>query len=749
MKRIIAVCICILLVCVSCGSNSEEIKGSSTAKTSTESSTTKESSTKSTTKASTTKESVVVEDVVYEMPEKPEVEVVHATDVEDSTQETSETFAIKTKEANGYQMDGQVVTITKGGTYTLSGKLEGYVIVDAKEEKVTLELNQVSISSGTTAPILFKNAKNAKVELVKGTYNVLRDLREEYVEEDDETDADEKLTPENANAALRSTCDLTISGEGSLVIEGKYRNGIQSKNDLTLEGVNLKVTAANHAVKGKDSITIEEGNYLLISQAGDGLKTSNSDISEKDNQRGTVSITDATVTIYAGHDGIDSSYDIVIDGSTNLSVNTDTYSEYTGAETETGTDFYVIVPKANYAESTDYYCYYYNESGDNDGVFQKATFFSMVSGGNTSYYGLQLTAPSGYSSVRFLTMKGGETPSLEGASAISAGGTINTAMNGVLLSFSGENIEDNWVSLTVSSGAQATTESCKGLKSDNEIIINNGNVSIRSTDDAIHANDDTDLENGEDALGNVTINGGNVEITSSDDGIHADQDLTINGGRVNVITSYEGFEASIITINGGTSFVYATDDALNAADGSSSGGMGPMGGGGMSANSNCSVNINGGYLVVRTPSGDTDAIDSNGGYVQTGGYVLVQGGSSSGSVAGSVDVNGTIQITGGITIAVGGICEVPEDSVNCYASNGTSMNSGDYVLQDGSGNTIATFSLEGNYSSVWICSDELQQGTTYTLTQDGTKVLSWTQEKGTQGYSGGGMGGGKGGFGRW
>ena len=82
-------------------------------------------------------------------------------------------------------------------------------------------------------------------------------------------------------------------------------------------------------------------------------------------------------------------------------------------------------------------------------------------------------------------------------------------------------------------------ESYKGMKAGGSILLASGSYTIDSADDSIHAND------------SVTINGGEISAATGDDGIHADNGLTINDGTITVNKSYEGLEASVITIAGG------------------------------------------------------------------------------------------------------------------------------------------------------------------------------------------------------
>lgn len=301
--------------------------------------------------------------------------------------------------------------------------------------------------------------------------------------------------------------------------------------------------------------------------------------------------------------------------------------------------------------------------------------------------------------------------------------------------FSGGNEAANGMPGNNSSGnSSKKSYSTKGIKAESEINISGAAINISSTDDGIHANSDSGvLETGEDGKGIISISGGTITISTGDDGIHADKELNITDGDINVLTSYEGLEAITINISGGQSFVYAADDGINACtgDGTST----PL------------INITGGYVDVTTGSGDTDGIDSNGSYTQSGGMVLVKGGSSSGQVSGSIDVDGNITITGGTCVALGGICETPVNSVNAYVFSSVSFNAGSYSVKDSSGNEIISFTLNNSYSNSWICTSALTTNTEYTLYCDGSSLTNWTQSAGTMGASNaGGFGSNPGGF---
>ena len=606
---------------------------------------------------------------------KEDTDVTHADDAENYRVSITGNFTVTSDTSDGVTQSGSVYTITKAGEYTVAGLLsEGQLIVDAgDEDEVTIVLNGTSITCSSGSPIYVKNASEVKIKSEENSFNEVIDKRAEATE-DSSDDA--------GNAAIYATCDLKLVGKGALVVTGNYNNGIQSKDDLSIKNVIVKVTAVNNAVKGNDAVDIESGNIIAISAKGDGIKTSNSSISNKGKQKGIVTITGGNIDIYAACDGIDAAYGVDISGDGNLNIYTDTYSEYSEEVTSSGSSSGTSTSRDSSANKT-----------------ASANTVSYVAASDTI-----ANAPGGFGGNK----AGGDRPGMPG--------DFNESGN--------------------SSGQSYST---KGIKAESEINISGFTINVCSTDDGIHANSDSGvLETGEDGKGTIVINGGTITISSGDDGMHADKQLDVNDGYINIVTSYEGLEAMTINLNGGKIYVYATDDGINACTGD--GKTSPI------------INVTGGYIDVTTASGDTDGIDSNGNYVQTGGMVLVKGGSSSGNVSGSIDVDGTVTITGGTCVALGGICETPVNSVNAYVLSSVSFSSGSYSLKDASGNEVISFTVDGSFSNGWICSDTLTTGTSYTLYRGSDSVADWTQESGTMGASGtggfgGGMGGQNGGFG--
>ena len=426
------------------------------------------------------------------------VTVAPVSDPAEEGRAATGSFFVIDAEGTAVEESSGVWMIRSAGEYTLTGALgNGQIVVDAGDEDVVvLILDNVSIRCADGAPILILNADDVTVKAAEGSYNTVTDARTGNAEN------------EEYDAAIWSDCDLKLRGKGTLIVTSSYAKGVKSTDDLSVKNLTLKVDAADTALRGKDSVTVESGALLLISESGDGVN------------------------------------------------------------------------------------------------------------------------------------------------------------------------------------------------SDADILIEDGSVTIRV----------------------------------GDDGMHADGTLTIAGGTVCIEQSHEGLEANVVNIDGGSTCVYGSDDGVNARRGDAT----PL------------VSVTGGYLEVITPSGDTDAIDSNGNFTMTGGFVLVRGGAAMGGMAGSVDCDGSVTVTGGSIVALGGVCSVPSgNSVNTWISTNTSLSAGDYTLTDSEGNEILSFTLSGSYSGVWIASDAIVLGETYTLSRSGSRAAQWTQSSSAVGSAGmAGMGGfgGMGGF---
>lgn len=292
---------------------------------------------------------------------------------------------------------------------------------------------------------------------------------------------------------------------------------------------------------------------------------------------------------------------------------------------------------------------------------------------------------------------------------------------------------------TIKSGSDGMKSTYDTDTSKGNIVITGGEFDITASNDGIHCNED------------ILISGGNLTISSGDDGVHADDNLQVDGGTIDIKKCCEGLEGVQITLNDGDISIVASDDGINAADGSSSSGMGIGGfGGGQTSSSDSSIllTINGGNIFVNAGG---DGLDSNGNIVMNGGNVTVLGPTSDGDTA--LDFDGAFTINGGVLMAFGssGMLETPTSAQNgcCIVTTlGTVSANSAFSLTDSSGNVIMSYTPTKNYASAIVYSSDIKSGSTYTVTAGSTtQSITVNSNVTTNGVSGGFGGGQNGGFG--
>ncbi len=495
---------------------------------------------------------------------------------------------------NAFKLEGNTLTFTSlsaDSVYSISGKLKGNIVVDVGDEyKLDIELCGFSLISNSTNPILINSGDEVSITAKKNCKNYIYDTRAR-IDETDET---------LFSGAIHSLCDLEICGKGSLSVVSEQNNGIHTKDDLKVKNLTLTVACADNALKGNDSVSIESGNTTLIAFEGDGIKTSNSDVSSKGNQRGTVSILSGTHTIYAARDGIDASFDVNINGEdTSLTVYTGKYSNYTAKTEDTPEE--PQTPEGDFGRGE----FGMEEFGTGDFGFEGAPFHRE-----------EMTLPEGEIPP---SRNDRYKPNKDYGGMARPGGNNGGGRPGGFGGMGDGNTEKS-------------AQSAKGIKAANEVNILAGTVSVKAFDDALHAGDSLALENGNTPTGNVSISGGTLTLFSSDDAVHADGILTVTGGNINILSSYEGLEGTKVVIDGGNISAKSSDDGINST-GTTDVGITVNGGSiyvyaggdGLDSNSRSSYNgivFAGGDVVVISTSGGNSPIDSEQGYTYEGGRVL-------------------------------------------------------------------------------------------------------------------------------
>lgn len=195
-----------------------------------------------------------------------------------------------TVSGEGAAVEGSTVIITAAGTYVVSGELTaGSLTVNAGDaDKVQIVLSGASIRNEVGSALNIQQADKVFVTLAAGSQNTLADGASYTLAEGED----------EPNAALYSKADLTINGTGALTVEGNYRHGVNSKDDLVVTGGTLTVTAKEDGLRGKDCVKVADGSFA-ITAGGDGVKSNN----DEDPTRGFVSIDGGTFAVEAGDEG--------------------------------------------------------------------------------------------------------------------------------------------------------------------------------------------------------------------------------------------------------------------------------------------------------------------------------------------------------------------------------------------------------------------------------------------------------------
>lgn len=267
----------------------------------------------------------------------------------------------------------------------------------------------------------------------------------------------------------------------------------------------------------------------------------------------------------------------------------------------------------------------------------------------------------------------------------------------------------------------------KGINTDGEIIINDGDIQVITTGQTFTYSSDLD---------------------SKAKGIKSDTDVTVNGGTIKIKATggegSEGLEAKgVMNINGGEIEIATYDDCINSAG---------------------DMYLNGGYIYAFATN--NDAIDSNGDLYIKGGVIVALGASGAECAIDAAEGK-NIYITGGTVVGVGGsnasypASSSSQMSVAFQASVSTGST---LTVADGS-DAILSFTIKRGYQSglYLISSPDFKNGTSYTVysgssvsgddwhglytepsvSNVGTELGSVTAQATAGGNSMGGMQGGK------
>ena len=440
-------------------------------------------------------------------------------DIDIKEDDVTEEFTQVDDDGNTVTSNDNIYTITTGGTYTVTGKLEeGQIYVNAPNESVEVILSDVSISNSTVSPIYVEDCDSFTLKIKKNTTNYIYDNRTvDYSDSTDETAGDAAIFVKNG--------DLKINGTGTITITSLYNSGIHGKDNVTVKNCTMLVKAMNNGIKGNDKVTIEENPTIGIVCGNNGIRTSNSDMGSKA-QHGYIYINGGTITINSYGDGIDAEYGVVIGTSTDdkgitytpvIDIYTNKYSSYT------------------------------------------LTTTSNVSGTSTTATITNLFGPGGgrpgggFGGGGFGGGKSAEKAD-DSAKGIKANEEINITAGEIFIYAYDDGIHTNNDKLDTGAIASAN------------INISGGTIKIKASDDGMHADGTLTISGGvvyvqeshEGLEGKiVNIAGGETTVFANDDGVNASNQINVSGGRLDVTVSPSGDTDGIdsngtITIIGGT-----------------------------------------------------------------------------------------------------------------------------------------------------------------------------------------------------
>lgn len=381
---------------------------------------------------------------------------------------------------DGVSVENGTITITSGGTYRITGEYSGQVKIEAaKTDTVRLVLDNAKITNSTGAAINVVSAAEAIIYTAAGTTNTVADEANYAATGDDDPDA-----------AIYSTANLTLTGEGSLSVKGAYEEGIHTTGGLVIASGTLEVNAANTGIKGKDYVDIT-GGIVNVTAAQDGIKSTNTD----DESLGFTRLSAGSVTISAGDDGLKAPHTLEISGGT---LNIEKSNEGIEAQYINILDGDVTV------NSTD--------DGINASLKDSSSDTSSDTTSGTATAGQQ-TQQNQNGQVQQAPAGGGAAP---------GGSQGSTGQN--------QNMPQPPTDGTMPGGGGGTFEVV-----DAAINISGGTVTVNAEGDGIDSNGTATFSGG-----TVTVNG---PAAGGNNALDSNGDLLLNGGTVTAGSTADMFEA--------------------------------------------------------------------------------------------------------------------------------------------------------------------------------------------------------------
>ena len=436
---------------------------------------------------------------------------------------------------DGVTVSDGVITITKAGNYKLIGTYEGQIKVEAADsDMVRLVLKNATITNSTGAAINVVEADEVVIYTASGTTNTVSD-GSSYAD----------TASGSPDAAIYSKSDLTLAGEGTLKVEGKYEEGIHTSDGVVIASGTLEVNAANTGIKGKDYVDILDGT-VTVTASQDGIKATNN----TDGNRGWVRLSGGTVNISADDDGFKAERVLEISGGT-LNIN----------QANEGIEGQYI----NILDGT------VNVTSSDDGInaSYSTTSTSTESASTSTMQTAQRNQAAQGNTGQGNAAQGGQPPAGGGAGGGMGGGTfevvdatINISGGTVTVNAKGDGIDSNGTA-NLSGGTVIVDGPFTGgntsLDTNGDLLLNGATVTAANSGDMFEA-PSTKSTSGYVKISNVSnlSAGTTVQVTDSSGNVVANYKVTNSSTALIVVSSSK--------ITKGESYtVYTTTDSVDVS----------------------------------------------------------------------------------------------------------------------------------------------------------------------------------------
>ena len=613
-------------------------------------------------------------------------------DEDDSWKDNTGTVDLDNVEVtgDGISVSDNVITISKGGDFEVTGTLDdGQIVIDT-EEKVKLRLSGMSLTNKNGSAVYVKNADKAYITLTDNTENTLTD-GENYTSGD-----------ENEKGCITSRDNLEIKGSGSLSVNGNYNHGIFSSNSIEIGNGNITVNAKNDGIHANDTLAISGG----------------------------------TVNVTAEGDGIQAEEILDIsDGEVNVTTTGE-------VKASTSNDFGGRGEMKDLSQMTDDEIQSMREQMNNNQ-------FTQTEESDDS----EDTSSKGIKADWMLDISGGEVTVNSTDHAIHCASDINITGGTLNLSSESKKGISGHGDVTIDDGDITITKSTEGIESKKTLTINGGDIDITASDDGLNsggtgANQNggfgggTNMQFGQQGdrgqIGRPNSNGqggnqmtppempsdqnGNQmtppEMPSNQNGNQmtpSEMPSDQNGGQMTPPEMSNGQNGNQMTppeMPNGQNGNQMTPPNMQQAEGNEQ-------------DSEHHIQINGGNIKIVA---DADGIDSNGSLFINGGTVTVD--AQAMGAESAFDTDGAFIVNGGTIIGVSG--SGMDESPNSYSAQNvilayttSQISAGDEVkITDSNGKTIAEYTAVKGGSKIVYSSDKLKTGETYTVYASGEEVGS-------------------------